>query len=60
MYYSTCNTTHQRDYLFIDDLIKLLFHLNNLKIIKEGISFYNVGSGVSMDVNQILEKIMKI
>ncbi len=54
------NTSHQRDYLFIDDLIKLFFDLIKLKTIKKEISFYNVGSGIPLDVNQILEEIMKI
>ena len=52
------NTNHQRDYLFIDDLINLFFNLNKLKSLKEGISFYNVGSGIPIDVNQILKNLI--
>jgi len=54
------NIDHKRDYIFIDDLVNLFFKMHKLKNLKTGVNIYNVGSGIPIDVNNILKKIAYI
>ena len=48
----------RRDFLYVDDFIKLIFKILNKKKIKSGI--YNVGSGKSIRIKTVIEKIRNI
>ena len=58
-YSFACSEGNQkRDFLYVDDFIKLIFKILNKKKIKSGI--YNVGSGKSIRIKTVIEKIRNI
>ncbi len=54
------NGEQSRDYIYIDDLAKVIINLLNKQDNKKGLKVLNVGSGLTTSVNEIIDILSKI
>ena len=54
------STNHKRDYIYIDDLVQLFEKIATSKSLLNNINYFNVGSGIPISVNDIINIISHI